>query len=98
MARIWSRLRPTDVPNRELQSPWSIKLKALLFLVAGLLSSALLVLEKPTLRVVALLGIAIWSFCRLYYFAFYVIERYVEPEYKFSGLLSCLRFVWSRRH
>ncbi len=82
----------------DLQSPVSIKLKAALFLIAGLLSSALLLMEEPTLRVLLLLGIAVWSFCRLYYFAFYVIERYVDPEYRFSGLLSAARFLlWRRR-
>jgi hypothetical protein len=82
----------------DLRSPGWIKLKAVLFLVAGLLSSALLVLDTPTLRVVFLLGIAIWSFCRLYYFAFYVIERYVDPEYRFSGLVGAVRFlIWGRR-
>jgi hypothetical protein len=27
-------------------------------------------------------------FCRFYYFAFYVIEHYVDPGYRFSGLGS----------
>ena len=34
------------------------------------------------------LALVIWCFCRFYYFAFYVIERYVDPGYKFSGLGS----------
>jgi hypothetical protein len=32
--------------------------------------------------------IAVWCFCRLYYFAFHVIEHYVDASYRFSGLLS----------
>ena len=32
--------------------------------------------------------IAVWCFCRFYYFAFYVIEHYVGASYRFSGLLS----------
>lgn len=32
-----------------------------------------------------MMGIAVWSFCRLYYFGFYVIERYIDPSYRFSG-------------
>lgn len=35
-----------------------------------------------------LLALSIWGFCRAYYFAFYVIEKYVDPEFRFSGLLS----------
>lgn len=66
-------------------SRW-IKLKGILFLVIGILSAVLLVLEQPTLKVGALLAISIWCFCRFYYFAFYVIEKYVDSSYRFSGL------------
>jgi hypothetical protein len=81
----------------DLRSLAVIKLKAALFLIVGLLSSALLLMEKPTLRVLLLLTTAVWSFCRLYYFSFYVIQRYVDPEYRFSGLLSAARFLLLRR-
>jgi Na+/glutamate symporter len=70
--------------------------KAALFLLIGLTSSALILLELPNLRIVLLLVLAIWSFCRAYYFAFYVIERYIDPSYKFSGLLSALRYLIKR--
>lgn len=73
---------------RDLTNPTWIKIKGLLFLVLGLLSATLLFLEHPTLRVALLLIIAVWCFCRFYYFAFYVIEHYVDPNYRFSGLLS----------
>ena len=33
------------------------------------------------------------SFCRSYYFAFYVIERYMDPGYRFSGLGSFLLYI-----
>jgi len=33
-------------------------------------------------------------FARAYYFAFYVIERYVD---RFSGLWSCVRYLCSQR-
>lgn len=33
---------------------------------------------------------------RLYYFMFYVIERYVDPSYRFSGLASALRYLFFR--
>ena len=73
---------------KDLTSPFWIKLKGILFLVVGLLASALLILEKPDLKVGVLLAIAVWCFCRFYYFAFYVIEHYVDPGYRFSGLWS----------
>ncbi len=76
-------------------SRW-IKLKGILFLIVGLLSSVLLLAEHPELRTAVLLGIAIWCFCRFYYFAFYVIEHYVDSSYRFSGLWSFARYLLSR--
>jgi hypothetical protein len=83
-------------PNRDLTSPFWIKFKGLLFLVIGILSSVLLILEQPTLKVAVYLAIAIWCFCRFYYFAFYVIEHYVDSTYRFSGLWSFVRYLWNR--
>jgi hypothetical protein len=81
---------------KDLTDPRWIKAKGILFLVTGLASSALLVVEHPELRVVLLMSIAVWCFCRSYYFAFYVIEHYVDPSYRFSGLWSFLRYLLSR--
>jgi len=82
---------------KDLTNPKWIKLKGLLFLLVGLLSSALLIVECPSLKIVVLLAIAIWCFCRSYYFAFYVIEHYVEPGYRFSGLWSFIAYLCARR-
>jgi len=70
--------------------------KGTLFLFLGLLSAVLLFLEQRTLRTALLLTLSIWSFCRFYYFAFYVIEKYVDPGYRFSGLLSFARYLISK--
>lgn len=80
---------------RELVDPFWIKIKAVLFLVLGIFSAALLVSERPTWKAVLLLIVTVWSFCRLYYFAFYVIGKYLDPRYRFSGLLSCVRYLAS---
>src|SRR5690242_19693949 len=82
----------TDITNPRL-----IKLKGILFLLVGLIAAALLVLEQPALKVAVLLAIAIWCFCRFYYFAFYVIEHYVDGNYRFSGLGSFFRYLMQRR-
>src|SRR5690348_15878081 len=82
----------TDITNPRL-----IKLKGILFLLVGLLASALLVLEQPALKVVVLLAIVVWCFCRFYYFAFYVIEHYVDGNYRFSGLWSFFRYLMQRQ-
>lgn len=74
-----------------------IMAKGALFLGLGLASAVLLILEHPEIRVTLMLTIAIWSFCRAYYFAFYVIEHYVDPGYRFSGLWSFLRYMLSRQ-
>ncbi|HSU53412.1 MAG TPA: hypothetical protein VLT36_05075 [Candidatus Dormibacteraeota bacterium] len=77
-------------------SRW-IKLKGILFLVIGVLSSALLLIEHLTVTTAVLLAITIWCFCRFYYFAFYVIEHYVDPGYRFSGLWSFALYMTKRR-
>jgi hypothetical protein len=82
---------------KDLTNPRWIKLKGILFLIIGLLSSALLLVKHPEIRTAALLGIAVWCFCRFYYFAFYVIEHYVDSSYRFSGLWSFGRHLVTRR-
>jgi hypothetical protein len=81
----------------DLTNPKLIYAKAVLFLLCGLAAAGLLLAEHPTLRAAFLLVIAIWCFCRAYYFAFYVIEHYVDPSYKFAGLGSFLRYLMLRR-
>jgi len=72
-------------------------LKAVLFLVIGLTSIALILVELPDWKILLLLCLAIWAFCRAYYFAFYVIERYLDPSFRYSGLFSVLRHWWKQR-
>lgn len=90
---------PYDRKNMtSLTNPNLIKAKGLLFLFLGLLSALLLFLEHPSLNVGVLLTLAIWSFCRFYYFAFYVIEYYVNSDYRFSGLISFARYlIWKEQ-
>ena len=73
---------------REIKNPKVIVAKGLLFLVTGIAAAVLLLLETPSLRSGLLLGVAVWAFCRFYYFAFYVISRYVDASYRYSGLMS----------
>ena len=80
----------------DLKNPRLICLKGLLFLAAGLIAGATLLLDTPTTRTTVLLAICVWSFARFYYFAFYVIERYVDPTYRFAGLWSAARYLLSR--
>jgi hypothetical protein len=81
----------------DLKSPTLIYLKGFLFLLAGCVAAGLLVAEQPTLKVALLLAVAIWCFCRAYYFAFYVIQHYVDPGYKFAGLGSFALYLLGKR-
>jgi hypothetical protein len=81
----------------DIQNPRVLYLKAGLFVITGLLASAGILLEAPRLRIAALLVVAIWSFSRAYYFAFYVVEHYADPGYRFAGLWSFVRYVMKRR-
>ena len=82
---------------KDVTSPAWIKVKGFLFLLLGTLASGLLILENCTWKTILLLLLAIWCFCRFYYFAFYVIEHYVDPNFKFSGLISFARYLFQRR-
>lgn len=80
----------------DLRDPRLMYLKAWLFLIAGLAAAVGVLLESPSVRTAALLGIAIWAFCRLYYFLFYVIEKYIDPGYRFAGIGSAMRYIARR--
>jgi hypothetical protein len=82
---------------KDLTSARLIKAKGILFLLLGLLSASLLFFGYPTPKTGVLLVIAVWSFCRFYYFAFYVIEHYVDPSYRFSGLLSFALYLIQKK-
>ena len=81
-----------DITNKRV-----LYLKGALFLLSGLLSATLVVLEHPTLKVAALLALTVWCFARAYYFAFYVVQHYVDPGYRFAGLWSFAVYL-VRRH
>jgi hypothetical protein len=83
---------------KDLTNPGWIKFKGILFLLVGVLSAVLLILECPTWKATVLLAVCIWCFCRFYYFAFYVIEKYVDPSFRFAGLSAFARYVITGRH
>jgi hypothetical protein len=74
----------------DLTSPRLMYVKAVLFLVVGGLGCAGILIEQPSLRIAGLLGLAIWGFARAYYFAFYVIEHYVDSSRRYSGVGALL--------
>ena len=86
-----------ELQMRELRSAKLIYLKGILFLCASALASTALVIEHPNARTILLLAIAIWCFARFYYFAFYVIEKYADGRYRFTGMISIVRWTIQRR-
>ncbi len=81
----------------DLKNPRLIYLKGFLFLGGGCLASAALLVEQPTPKVAFLLTVAVWCFARCYYFAFYVIEHYVDPQFRFAGLWAFAKYLVRRR-
>jgi hypothetical protein len=80
----------------DIRSPFLLCLKGFLFLALGCMAATILLLEHPGLKVAFLLGLAVWAFARAYYFAFYVVEHYIDREYKFAGLWSLARYLLRR--
>lgn len=73
-----------------------IYLKGFLFLVILLLSAILLLFDGSIAMRLALIWMLSWSSARLYYFMFYVIEKYVDPTYRFSGIFSFIQYLLKR--
>ncbi len=76
----------------DIKKVWLLYLNGFLLFLTGFISSLLLVLLNLNFKTIVLLLLAIWGFCRAYYFAFYVIQHYVDPNYKFSGLIDFAKY------
>ena len=83
--------------GRDLANPKWMYAKAGLFLVVLASCSVFLLLEAPSWRAGVFLALVIWASARLYYFMFYVIERYIDPSFRFAGIGSVVRYVVRRR-
>lgn len=82
----------TDLKNHRL-----IYLKGFLFLLLGILSAGTLLVQFPQWSTAMLVCLTVWSFCRFYYFAFYVIGHYVDDQYRFSGLCDFAFYLFGKR-
>ena len=80
----------------DLKSPHAIIAKGFLFLFLGLFAGVLLLLRHMNWLDAALLAISVWAFCRFYYFAFYVIEHYIDGDFKFSSLFAFMLYLIKR--
>lgn len=84
-------------PIADIKDPRLLYLKGGLFVLLGVIAVAGILWLYPDLRLALLLAIAVWAFCRAYYFAFYVIEHYIDPGYRFAGLGSFVRYALRHR-
>ncbi|MEC8557157.1 MAG: hypothetical protein VXZ82_19310 [Planctomycetota bacterium] len=80
----------------DLKSTAAIYAKGAAFLGLGIFAAAMLLAEHFSWRSCLLLCIVVWGFCRAYYFAFYVIEHYVDSNYHFAGLIDFARYLIGR--
>ncbi len=74
--------------TKDITSKRLLYIKAGIFASTGSLSGAIILAMQPSLLTGLLLFIAIWSFCRLYYFFFYVIDKYIDPDSRHASLSS----------
>ena len=81
----------------DIKKVWLLYIKGGLMFLVGLFASFLLISIHFELKTLILLVIATWGFCRLYYFAFYVIQNYIDPRYKYSGLIDFAKYSIKRR-
>jgi hypothetical protein len=79
--------------NRDIQSKRLLHIKGFLFLLLGLMAAGILLFESRNIRTLLLLLITIWSFCRFYYYLFYVLERYIGRDQKYAGILDALNYA-----
>ncbi|MCH2181989.1 MAG: hypothetical protein MK108_08290 [Mariniblastus sp.] len=82
----------------DLKNPKWIYGKGFLFLVILIVASGLILYEAGSWKIGLLLALAIWAAARLYYFMFYVIEHYVDQDYKFAGISSFLQYLVTRKN
>jgi hypothetical protein len=81
----------------DLKSKPLIVLKGILFLVIVLTTSASLYILNPDWLTALLIVLLIWASARFYYFLFYVLEKYVDPNLKYAGIGDMLKQLLRRR-
>ncbi len=81
----------------DLKSRPLIVVKGLLFLVIILITASAIFTLNPNWLTVVLILLLIWSSARFYYFLFYVLEKYVDPTLRYSGIGDMLRRLPRRR-
>jgi|LauGreDrversion4_2_1035121.scaffolds.fasta_scaffold14284_1 hypothetical protein len=71
---------------RNLTDPFWMWVKAVLLGVIAIVSAGVVWMKVGGWEVPLLLGLLVWSACRVHYFFFHVLERWVEPGGRFRGI------------
>ncbi len=71
-------------------SPRWMLVKAGLFLALASLAAAFLLWQNPDWTTAACLGALTWGACRAYYFLFHAIQHWIDPRFRFRGLVDAL--------
>ncbi len=82
---------------KDLQSKGWIVAKGIAFLGIAIATAALLLADSRAPGTAALLVLLVWSACRFYYFLFYVLERYVDPRLRYSGIAALIHAAVFRK-
>ncbi len=77
----------------DIRSSRLLYIKAGLFVLTLVLCLITIFLLFPSWQLAILLGVVVWCCSRLYYFAFYVVEHYIDSDYRFSSLYSFVRYL-----
>lgn len=80
----------------DITSPRVLKFKGFLFALIGLIATGMLIARDPTWQTMLLFGLAIWAWCRFYYFLFYVLEHYAGSKRPYAGISDALKSVFNR--
>ncbi len=81
----------------ELKSKRLIVLKGFLFFLIVVLSISLIIIETHKISVFLLCLLLAWSSARFYYFLFYVLHQYVDPELKYTGIIHLITVILKKR-
>ncbi len=74
-----------------------ILLKFVLFLIISIFGLGLmLILNEFDVFFIIILAATIWSCSRIYYFLFYIIHKFFDPQYKFSSLFHFILYLINR--
>jgi hypothetical protein len=80
-----------------IEDPRLLWIKGGLFVLLGCIALSIVAIQSGSVQVVVASVISIWAFCRAYYFAFYVVEHYIDGRYRYAGLTSLLNYYLQER-